>query len=298
MPYPKSARGVTLIELVMVMVILAIVSSVTLIFMQRTFVGYGQARDRLMVASQGRLALNRIKRDLRLSLPNSVRLATVGGVYYLEFAPVSTGGRYRVGSATGADTSPTCSIDSAGIPDNGVLTIGQADACFKTLGPIDATNVAVGDWVVVFNAGAGYVGSNYYEGGGVTGGNKAALTAISSTVSESKLNFASNTFSWDSPGHRFYLAKNPITYACDPVAGTMTRWSGYAVQAAQPTTNISSLSGVSAGVLVNNLTACQIVYTTSSIANQFGLVTIFMRLSTPSGDPLNLQVQSQVSNLP
>ena len=206
--------------------------------MQRTFVGYAQAREQLLVGEQGMLALSQFKRETRLALPNSVRLATVGGVTYLELAPVATGGRYRRASDTGADTSPTCPSDVAGEPDNSVLSVGFADTCFKSLGPVDTSNVAIGDWLVIFNAGAGYTGSDFYESGAATGGNKAALSGVSSTVSETRVTFASNSFSWESPGRRFHIAKNPVSFACDPVAGTLTRWVGYPVQASQPTTNL------------------------------------------------------------
>lgn len=298
MRYLSPQRGVTLVELVMVIVIIGLVSVVALAFMQRTFVGYAQAREQLIVAEQGRLALNRFKRDVRLALPNSPRLTIVGGVQYLEFAPTVSGGRYRSASATGTDSAPACPVDSSDTPDNGILKIGSSDTCFKTLGVIDATGVAAGDWLVVFNAGVGYPGSNFYENGSASGGNKAALAAITSTASESRVSFASNSFDWESPGRRFHIAKSPVTYVCDPVAGTLARWSGYPVQAVQPTTNLGSLAGASSALLARTLGACQISYAPASIGNQFGLVTLQMQLNIPSGGSLSVQAQAQVSNIP
>ena len=40
-------------------------------------------------------ALRRMVRDIRLGLPNSVRVTTVGTTIYLEFLITRTGGRYR-----------------------------------------------------------------------------------------------------------------------------------------------------------------------------------------------------------
>ena len=298
MPCPDRQRGVTLVELIMVMVILGLVSTVSLVFMQRTFAGYGQARDRLLIAEQVRLTLNRFKREARLALPNSARVSVLGGVYYLEFVPVSTAGRYRIASATGSDPAPSCPSDSSAISDNGVLTIGQADTCFKTLGIMDATGVAVGDWVVVFNAGDGYSGSNFYENGASTGGNKAQLTSVSTSATETRVGFSPNAFAWDSPGHRFYVAKNPITYVCDPVAGALTRWSGYAVQASQPVGGLSGLSGASSASLAKKVSACSITYTPASIASQFGLLTVGLTQQTANGDIVSAQMQAQISNVP
>ena len=298
MRHLKHTSGLTLIELVIVMVVMGLIALVILVFMQRTFVGYAQSRDRLLLAEQGGLALNRLRRETRLALPNSARLTTVGGAYYLEFAPVSTAGRYRVGSATGVDTAIACPVDSASIPDNVVLTLGFSDTCFKALGVVDTSGVFPGDWLVIFNAGAGYAGSDFYETGAATGGNKAALSSISSSATETRVAFAANVFAWDSPGHRFYLAKNPVSYVCDPAAQTLTRWSGYPVQSIQPTTGLSGLSGASSAALLKKVGSCKISYAPSSISSQFGLVTINVSITAPSGDPLSLQVQSLVSNVP
>lgn len=295
---PKGFSGFTLVELTIVMVVMAMVAAVCLVFMQRTFAGYAQARDRLLLAEQGRLALNRIKRETRLALPNSVRVAAVGGLYYLEFVPVSAAGRYRVGSATGVDSAPACPADSASVPDNGVLTVGLSDTCFKTLGLVDTSGSSPGDWVVVFNAGPGYPGSDFYETGPSTGGNKAVLSLASATGGETRVAFAANVFTWDSPGHRFYLAKNPVSYVCDPASQLLTRWSGYPVQASQPTTGLAGLAGASSAALLRKVGGCQISYAPSAISSQFGLVTLNVSLATPSGDPLSLQVQSLVSNAP
>ena len=295
---PKLIRGVTLIELVMVIVITGIVAGVSLIFMQRTFTGYAQAREQLLVGEQGMLALSQFKRETRLSLPNSVRLASAGGVTYLELVPVASGGRYRVASATGADPAPACPVDVVGAPDNGVLSVGVADTCFKSLGSVDTSSVSIGDWLVVFNAGSGYAGSDFYESGAATGGNKAALTSFSSTGAETRFAFASNAFSWESPGRRFHIAKNPVTFACDPTAGTLTRWAGYSVQASQPTTNLAALAGARSGLLARNLGSCQITYAPASIGNQFGLVTLLIKINISSGGAMSLQSQAQVSNIP
>jgi MSHA biogenesis protein MshO len=282
----------------MVFVIMGILSGTVLVFMQRTFSGYETSRARLVLADQGRLALNRLKREVRLSLPNSVRLTSAGGLYYLEFAPVVTAGRYRAGSVAGADASPTCPVDTAGLSDNGVLTIGSADTCFKTLGPLDTTGSAAGDWVVVFNAGSGYTGADYYETGAATGGNKSKLVSTTVGAAETKILFESAAFTWDSPGHRFFIAKSPVSYVCDPTAGTMRRWTGYAVQASQPTSMISGLAGATSSILSKGLASCKIGYAPSSIANQYGLVTIMMQLQSANGDSFVLEAQTQVANIP
>jgi hypothetical protein len=121
---------------------------------------------------------------------------------------------------------------------------------------------------------------------------------VSSSATETRLAFDSNAFSWDTPGHRFYVAKNPISYVCDPVSKQLTRWSGYSVSSVQPTSGLSGLSGATSASLLKKVNSCQISYAPASIASQYGLITMNITLATDSGDPLSLQVQSLVSNLP
>jgi MSHA biogenesis protein MshO len=175
-----------------------------------------------------------------------------------------------------------------------VLTIGASDSCLKPLGNIDASNVPRGSWLVIFNAGEGYPGANYYEFGGVTGGNKSQITL----AANGKIDFDAHAFTWDSPSRRFFIATSPVSYACDPVAKTLRRWTGYSPQASQPTVGLASLDGATSAMLGRNLKSCQISYAPASIANQFGLVTLTVNFGTPSGDNMILQTQVQVSNLP
>lgn len=292
----KHTSGFTLIEMVIVMVILAIVSSTILIFMQRTFSGYEKGRERMLLVDRSRGALNQIKRELRLALPNSIRVANSAGVSYLEFVPVVVGGRYRVGGANGGDSSPTCPLDVINAADNGQLSIGLADTCLKTIGPVDTSGISNSNWMVVFNSGEGYAGSNFYESGAVSGGNKSKITANAALTGESRIAFESNIFAFDSPGHRFYVTKSPTTIVCDPTLGQLIMREGYTMQTLQPTIGLSSLGGTSS-VISRNVTSCSITYSPSSIGGQYGVVVIRVSLGV-GGDVIPLEIQTQVSNMP
>src|SRR2546422_10495664 len=90
-PNPRRRlRGVTLIEMIIAMVITGIVVAMSIFFANPL----QQAVDtttRAELADIADNALQRIGRDVRLALPNSVR--TNGTV--IEFIPLRTGGRYR-----------------------------------------------------------------------------------------------------------------------------------------------------------------------------------------------------------
>src|SRR3982074_3336106 len=90
----RAARGLTLIELVVAMVLVAIIVGATIYF----FYPLRQAVDLTTRAELTDIAdntLQRIGRDVLLSLPNSVRLSSSGGSTFLEFLAVRTAGRYR-----------------------------------------------------------------------------------------------------------------------------------------------------------------------------------------------------------
>jgi len=95
------ARGVTLIEMVIVIAITAIIAAALSVFISRPVEGYADAARRAELSDIADTALRRMTRDLRTALPNSIRITCVpagcaaGSVYYLEYLQSSGGGRYR-----------------------------------------------------------------------------------------------------------------------------------------------------------------------------------------------------------
>lgn len=88
-------RGFTLVEAVLVMVITAIVLAGVAAFIIAPVRGYVDSAARADMADTGDTALRRIARDLRLALPNSVRVGTDGsGASYIELLLTRTGARY------------------------------------------------------------------------------------------------------------------------------------------------------------------------------------------------------------
>src|SRR5476651_2446945 len=77
--------GFTLLEMIVVMVIMGIIGAMVAVFMAKPVASYVDSARRAELSDIADTALRRIVRDLRLALPNSVRVITVGGVTYLEF---------------------------------------------------------------------------------------------------------------------------------------------------------------------------------------------------------------------
>src|SRR6266850_4952370 len=80
MPCPEHSRerGVTLIEMVIVISITAIIAGAVSVFISRPVEGYADAARRAELTDIADTALRRMTRDLRTALPNSVRVDATG----------------------------------------------------------------------------------------------------------------------------------------------------------------------------------------------------------------------------
>jgi MSHA biogenesis protein MshO len=254
-------------------------------FLRAPITAYTDAASRADLTDVADTALRRMARDLRQALPNSIRVNADQSA--IEFLHVRTGGRYRMVSS-GAATAPACPDDNPTLADDDVLDFTRADTCFKTLGNILDRNLIVNtDFLAVYNLGV--AGADAYESGNATGGNKALISTTSTSGSEDRITFASRQFQLSSPSGRFQIIDTPISYVC--AAGTLTRFWGYNIAAAQP-----AAPGGSSAVLANNVTDCSFEYATGG-SQRNGLLS--MRLVvTQNGESVNLYHEVHVDNAP
>ena len=245
--------------------------------------------------------MRRFSRDVQTALPNSVRVAGPcggGGLCYLEYLEVRTGGRYREEPSGGATLCP-----GAGVYTDALQT-GSADTCFRSLGTIPdraniATGAAAGDFLVVYNLGTGFAGADAYASGAVTGGNKSRILASAAGAgNEDRIDFQNLAFPLASPDRRFQVVSGPVTYICNPAAQTLTRQWGYAITAAQATPP----AGGAAALLATGVTSCNFTYAPNAVAQRNGIVSIRLELTQtdPMGTPerVTLFSQAHVSNVP
>jgi MSHA biogenesis protein MshO len=270
----RAARGLTLIELVVAMVLVAIIVGATLYFVYplRQAVDLTTRAELTDIADN---ALQRIGREVRSALPNSVRVDL--SHQFLELIPVRTAGRYRAEpSGAGCDASS----DASGSDE---LKFDVADSCFKSIGTLaNAATITTNDFVVLSNYGAGFSGQDAYTTSGTL--NRARVTgAVEQASARERINFASTTFSrslHDSPGKRFFIVNGnastslpePVTFECS--AQTLTRRWGYPMSASQPT----SFGSAASALLAANVSSCSFEYEPNA-APQVGLLTLRLTLS-------------------
>lgn len=274
---PLASKGFTLVEMIMVIVITGIIGGIVAMFLKAPIQQYTDVARRADMTDIADTALRRITRDLRLALPNSVRVTgSCNGTStcFIEFLPTKGGGRYR--AEMGGDE----------------LDFTVADSTFEVLGPIPAGLVAGTDQIVVYNL--GIAGADAYAGD-----NRAAVSA---PPAGAVANITSKLFPFDSPGHRFHVISAPVAYACDG-AGTLWRYWGYAIKPSQADTDsIAELDALIAvqgarARLATHVSSCRFSYDAFVVAQRSGLVTINLGI-TEEGETVTLYSAVHVSNLP
>ncbi len=296
----QRAHGFTLVEMIVVMVITGIIGGMVAVFIRAPVQGYVDSARRAEMTDIADTALRRMSRDLRLALPNSVRVTQVGTVSYLEFIPTTGGGRYRTG------------------PPGDELNF-TTDTSFDVLGP--PVTMQANDQIVVCNL--GLTGLDAYAGT-----SRRAYTGGAATINNIAIN-ASTPFPAKSPGNRFQVIATPVTYVCAPAGGgggTLTRYWGYSIQATQP--NITDLlqNGAASALLATNVGlasgaggcsfqnfrrvirspvnlaggdagGCGLTYPTNVVAQRSDLVTMQLTI-TESGESVTLYNSTHVNNEP
>lgn len=269
-------RGVTLIEMIVVLVITGILAAGVALFIRLPIEGYIDASRRAELSDRADMALRRINRDLRFALPNSVRVTgACSGVTtcYLEFLLTSGGGRYRA------------ELTGGGAGDE--LKFTEADQTFDVYGTLPT--LAAGDSVVVYNLFAEpTIGtSNAYAGD-----NRAAIDVGSSTATNIALT-AMTLFPFASPSKRFHIVQTPVTYECNPVTQEFRRYSGYAIQ---HTPQPAPPAGGGA-LLMERVSTCRFTYDAAVVAQRAGIVSMRAQI-TQDGETVSLFQQTHVSNIP
>lgn len=271
-----SQRGFTLVEAIVVIVITGVLAGMVAMFISLPVQGYVDSAARADLTDVADTSLRRMARDLRLALPNSIRVSG----NYIELLLTNSGGRYLA--------------EEDGQTGNILDFTTAANVTFDVVGPMPA--IAGGNSIVVYNLGPGLSPADAYCASATGCNNRAVVDSVAAPTVTLKANpFAVQAPAMSSPTRRFQVVTGAVTYAC--TGSTLTRYTGYAIQASQPAdVTTAPLLGASHAVLASGAT-CTFSY--DNLPNiRSALVGLSLTLQNSRGETVTLFHQVHVDNTP
>lgn len=292
----RRGRGFTLVELVMVIALAGLVGVMISTVLSRPMEGFiGQSRRAELVDSAAG-ALQRMSRDVRLAVPNSLRVSADGQA--VELLLIHSAARYRPnrigeqGLRFSTDAAGTCSSTTQG---------GRCDS-LQVLD--DGFDPAGARWLVLYNIGA-ESGGNPLPGSNVwapanpgvitpTGTSFTPLAgapAGESHIALGNLPAGGFRFAFASPQHRLYLAETVVGYRCQ--GDQLLRYSYNQLLNALPA---SPPPGSNPQPVARQVTSCNFAYQSGS-TQRAGLLSLSLGIAE-AGENLQLLQQVHVDNAP
>lgn len=270
----KKPAGFTLVELIMVIVVLGILATGSVRFIALSAEGLVDTGARQALASSATIAVEKVLRDVRRALPNSVRVFDDGGNQCLELVPILHSSAYL--------SVPTAAAASS----------------FQSIQFVNAVGGESG-FVAVYPASVSAVyGSNQ---------SRSAVTAVASSVGVAgtadenlqTITFtggASYRFPSDSPSKRFYLVGQPISF-CNDSSGRLWRYQNYGFnldsRSSIPTT------GANRVLIADSLQSLSFNYTPAQLQRNavVRMSLTIVRLNDAS-ESINISQEVQLRNVP
>lgn len=271
----------------MAMTVSAVVVGFVALFISGPVAGFGDQTRRARLVDAADAALARLKRDVRKSLPNTVRTTAAGGVAALELLSSVDGSRYRA--------------QPPGAPD-ALLDFAGADTSFNVIGPFTQVSkpfVSTSHFLSIYNVGV--PGGDAYELANVITPAGAQITIDADAVpGEDRVTLTPGfRFAYGSPTQRVFLVEGPVTYLCDAGAGTLTRYEGYGIAQDQTTRDSHAEligAGASASLMADSIAGCTFNYSPGT-AERAGLLSVSLGVAA-QGESISLLSQIHVDNVP
>jgi len=267
-----SINGFTLVELIMVIALAGLVAVMVGTVMSRPLLGFADNSQRAELTDRAAIALNRMARDIRLAVPNSVLVANTGDE--IRLVPIAAAGRYRANlpvSDGPRQDPPACTQTSGRCVIDILSPIAPADSGENK------------HWLIIYNTGS-LVGRPEPVDGAVSPISPKSFT-WKNCVLEADL--SAFRFEFASAQHRFFLADRVVGYRCR---------NGSLVRAEFGELAASDYSG--AATLVDRVDCGRSEFSYDPGNNtRNGLVTLKLVL-TGAGGTITLLQQVQVDNAP
>ena len=277
-------RGFTLPELIIVIVIGGVLAATLTVFFRPAIDSWLALRVRGDLTDQASAALQAMRRDVRVAVPNSIRTPSD---QCFELVPTAAGGRFRKDADPGGGSYP--------------LDLSTGTTQFDVLSPLAATPSA-GDYVVVDNQNPGDV---------YAGTNRSTVSAVGAGQAGVRLSSITMSAPINDPGYqggRFVIvptSQQAVTYLCSGAGvdgsgngtGTLMRYAHYGFVSSYPA-SCSPPAGGSSALLATRVKSCSFVYSPNKGATQqSGFVSMQLELSR-NAEVVSLLVGAHVMNVP
>ena len=193
-PFKKNISGFTLLELVIVIIILGVMSVGIAGFIKLTTQTYLNVTERDELLANSRFVVERLNREIRNAVPNSIRVKNINAMHCIEFVPIIASSTY---------------IDIPVAPELPRTTISAIPFNDQNGNPYRCNGC--NDKVIVYPLLPTEVYDDYNDLTGkvfnVGNFSSAALNQWTIPISNGSV-----VFNDDSPTERFYVANNQISY--------------------------------------------------------------------------------------
>lgn len=272
-PQQGAQQGFTLVELVMVIALAGVIAVLISTVMSNPLQSFVDQSRRAELVDKASMALNRMARDVRLAVPNSL---TAIGSSEIRMLSIAAAGRYRANQpVTGGPR-----VDPPQCPQAGNCSI-------DILSPITPGSSTAEHWLIIYS-------TNASELGAVASPSVISPKAFSWSGGALSADLQNFRFKYASPQHRFYLVKDLVNYRCDGAGidanenGTGKLWRGISE-------NLNG-SNPSESLVVDSVSGCSFTYAPGTNTRN-GLLTLRLTLAQ-EGETITLLQQVHVDNAP
>lgn len=264
----------TLVELIMVVALAGLVAVMIGVVISRPMQGFVDQSRRAGLVDKAAQAFDRMARDVRLAVPNSLRSDN----RTLELLRAPVGGRYRANLVDGHyQDPPACPAEPCRIPFAGPL-------------PLNELSLPASLWMVIYNVDGSGAGNGVWlqQDENDTSSVITPKTSIDLNGDNLELALSDFRFRYASPQHRFYLADKVVGYRCQN--GRLLRAEFDSLELSYDYTN--------AAPIVDRVDCAASSFTYDPGDNtRNGLATLRLTLSE-AGETISLLRQVHVDNAP